>query len=81
MKRAHSIGQVEQHSKKGAKDTYTHWPACAILYMCIPQKLITKATIPTNQKSFRQKMPIVNGTNKIYGDRGCEHYPALVTII
>ena len=50
--------------KKGARDTYTRRPACAILYMCIPQKSIAEATIPTNQKSFRQKILIVNATGE-----------------
>ena len=46
----HGIGLVEQHSKKGFLYTCDMFcgPACAILYMCIPQNLTTEASVPTN---------------------------------
>jgi hypothetical protein len=50
---------VQHYSKKGVKDTYSRRPARAILYMCIPQKAVTEATIPTNSKSFQQKILLV----------------------
>ena len=54
--------------KKGVKDTYTCRPGCTILYMCNTQKAVIVKIIPTNSKSFRQKMRVVNTTNIIYGD-------------
>ena len=78
---SHWIGYVQQHSKKGAKDTYTCRPARAILYMCIPQKAVIVKSIPKNSKSFRQKMRSVRPTKMIYGDRGCKNLPATIIII
>ena len=49
--------------------------------MCIPQKSITEATILKIQKSFRKKMPIVNGKNMIYGDHAWKNYRAPVKYI
>ena len=56
---AHEIGYVQHYSKKGAKDTYSHRPARAILYMCNTQKAVIVESIPTNSKSFRQKILLV----------------------
>ena len=80
-RQTHGIRLVEQHKKNGAKDTYICGSACAILYMCIPQKAVIVKSIPKNSKSFRQKIRVVNTTNMISGDHGCNNLLATIIII